>query len=183
MQILDRQPHLTGRCVTLRPLRAGDWDALYAIAADPLIWAVHPAHDRWREPVFRAFFDAALASGGGMVIEDATSGAPIGATRYDFHRAEPGEVEIGWTFLARDQWGGGVNAEVKRLMIAHALASVDCAIFLVGEDNVRSRRAMEKIGGRLTDRVHVAEMAGRAVRHLVYAIDREGFAGGPLTPP
>ncbi|CAN5262413.1 GNAT family protein [soil metagenome] len=181
MDSLDRQPHLTGSRVFLRPMRGEDWDALYAIASDPLIWEVHPAHDRWQEPVFRAFFDAALASGGGLAILDAASGAFIGASRFDFGRAQTGEVEIGWTFLARDHWGGGINAEVKRLMIGHALVSVERAIFLVGEHNIRSRRAMEKIGGRLTDRTHEAVMAGQPVRHVIYTIDRPGFAAGPLT--
>jgi RimJ/RimL family protein N-acetyltransferase len=182
MQTLDRQPTLTGNRVALRPARLEDWDALYAIASDPLIWEVHPAHDRWQEPVFRAYFDAGLASGGMLAITDAQTGALIGSSRYDFGRGEPGEVEIGWTFLARDQWGGGYNAEMKRLMIGHALASVDRVIFLVGENNIRSRRAMEKIGGRLTDRVHRADMAGRAVVHVIYAIDRRDFATGPLAP-
>jgi len=180
MDSLDRQPHLTGSRVSLRPMRAEDWDALYAIASDPLLWAGHPAHDRWQEPVFRAFFDAALASGGGLAILDAVSGALIGASRYDFGRTQAGEVEIGWTFLARDRWGAGINAEVKRLMIGHALASVERAIFIVGEHNIRSRRAMEKIGARLTDRTYRAVMAGQPVRHVIYAIDRPDFATGPL---
>lgn len=181
MTNLDRQPYLTGDRVALRPLVAGDWDALFAVAADPLIWEVHPAHDRWQEPVFRAFFDAGLASGGSLAILDAETGAVIGHSRYDFGRAGPGEVEIGWTFLARGHWGGGTNAEVKRLMIGHALGSVERVIFLVGEENVRSRRAMEKIGGTLMEREYRAVMAGREVRHVIYAIDREGFAAGPLT--
>lgn len=177
----DLQPTLRGATITLRPIAAADWNALFTVASDPLIWAVHPAHDRWREPVFRRFFDEALASGGGLVATDAASGAVVGFSRYDRERVEPGEVEIGWSFLARDRWGGAANAEMKRLMIGHALRYFDRVVFLVGETNIRSRRAMEKIGGRLTERTQDTVLAGRSVRHVLYAIDRGDFAGGPLS--
>lgn len=167
----DPQPMLAGATVTLSPLRAADWDALFAVASDPLIWEVHPAHDRWQEPSFRRFFADAMASGGCLIIRDNTSGAVIGSSRYDRARVEPGEVEIGWTFLARAYWGGGTNREIKRLMIAHALRCFDAAVFYVGKGNVRSRRAMEKIGGTLLPgRTPVFDMAGVASPHVVYAI-------------
>lgn len=170
--MLDRQPHLTGELVALRPATADDFDALFAVASDPLIWAVHPAHDRWQEAVFRKFFDDGLASGGMLVATDSATGAVIGSSRYDFTRAEPGEVEIGWTFLARSHWGGRYNAEMKALMLDHAFGAVDRVIFLVGDTNGRSRRAVEKIGGYLTPREHRAEMAGKPMVHVIYAIDR-----------
>lgn len=167
----DPQPTLTGATVTLSPLRPADWDALFAVAADPLIWEVHPAHDRWQEPVFRRFFADAMASGGCLVIRDLASGAVIGSSRYDRARVEPGEVEIGWTFLGRAYWGGRTNREIKTLMIAHALRWFDAAVFYVGAANIRSRRAMEKIGGALlADRVPVFDMAGVPTPHVVYAV-------------
>lgn len=175
--VLDLQPVLRDPLVTLRPLAAADWNALFAVASDPPIWAGHPAHDRWQEAVFRSFFDAALASGGALVALD-PDGAVIGSSRYDYGRAGPGEIEIGWTFLARAHWGGAVNRAMKRLMVGHALAAVERVIFLVGDTNIRSQRALAKIGARLTERRDRAEMAGREVVHLVYAIDREGFAAG-----
>lgn len=174
------QPTLVHPLVRARPLHADDWAALYAVASDPLIWVVHPAHDRWREPVFRRFFDDAMASGGALVAIDPATGNVIGSSRFDRTRAGPGEIEIGWTFLARSYWGGPTNAALKSLMVGHALKEFGRVIFVVGESNVRSRRAMEKIGGQLTDREYFAEMAGRPARHVIYAIDRAGFACGPL---
>lgn len=173
--MMDRQPHLTGELIALRPATPDDFDALFAVASDPLIWELHPAHDRWQEPVFHQFFANGLASGGMLIAIDRASGAVIGSSRYDFGRAGPGEVEIGWTFLARSHWGGRYNAEMKALMLNHAFAAVDRAIFLIGESNVRSRRAIEKIGGYLTPREHRAEMAGKPVVHVVYAIDRASY--------
>ncbi|MBY0282780.1 MAG: GNAT family N-acetyltransferase [Sphingomonas sp.] len=167
----DAQPTLVGATVTLSPLRDEDWDALFAVASDRLIWEVHPAHDRWQEPVFRRFFANAMGSGGGLIIRDNASGAVIGSSRYDRTRVEPGEVEIGWTFLARAYWGGTTNREVKALMIGHALRWFDAVVFYVGAENVRSRRAMEKIGGTLLpDRTIDFDMAGVPTSHVVYAI-------------
>jgi len=183
--MLDRQPTLEGPKLLLRPLRAEDWDALFAVASDPLIWEVHPAHDRWQEPVFRAFFDDALAHGGALAVIDKAAndsgGAIIGSSRYQWlEEADRGSVEIGWTFLAREYWGGAANRELKRLMVSHALASIAECRFVVGESNWRSRRAMEKIGGRLTDRSESRGMAGQDARHVVYVIGQAEFANGAL---
>ena len=178
---MNRQPTLEGERLLLRPLRADDWDALFAVASDPLVWEVHPAHDRWQEPVFRAFFADALDKGGALVVIDNASGAIVGSSRFQNYRAEDaGSVEIGWTFLARDYWGGDCNRELKRLMLAHALQSVERVHFIVGEDNVRSRRAMTKIGGVLDDWSETREIAGESVRHVRFTIDRAGFVSGPL---
>lgn len=180
--MLDRQPVLEGEHVRLRPLRADDWDALFAVASDPLIWSQHPAHDRWQESVFRAFFDDALANKGALAVIDRASGAIIGSSRFQgLEEVNGGSVEIGWTFLARSHWGGRYNHEMKRLMLAHALASVAEVRFLVGETNTRSRTALERIGAKLTDRREERIMAGGTiVPHLTYAITRESFASGPL---
>ena len=179
---MDRQPTLNGETLHLRPLAAGDWEALYAVASDPLVWELHPANDRWQEPVFRAFFADALAKGGALAVIDKVSGAIIGSSRMQgFDPADGGSVEIGWTFLARSHWGGETNREMKRLMLAHALNCVARVDFRVGENNLRSRRAMEKIGGRLTDRDGgVDQYASGPARHVVYEIRRETFAEGPL---
>ncbi|CDO38287.1 GNAT family N-acetyltransferase [Novosphingobium sp. KN65.2] len=183
---MDRQPVLQGDRLTLRPLRSGDWDALFAVACDREIWAGHPSHDRWQEPVFRAFFDEALASGGALAIIDKLapeSGTIIGSTRFGEPEAEaPGEIEIGWSFLARAYWGLGYNADFKRLMLVHALAHYDRAIFQVGADNAISRKAMANIGGRLVPgRMRSYERCGVTVDHVIYEITRESFAQGPLS--
>jgi RimJ/RimL family protein N-acetyltransferase len=178
---MDRQPVLEGERLHLRPLKESDWEVLYAVASDPLIWEVHPAHDRWQEPVFRAFFDDALAGGGAMAVIDKESDAIVGSSRWQgYDPANGGSVEIGWTFLARSHWGGHFNPELKRLMLAHALHFVKRVEFQVGDTNWRSRRAMEKIGGILTDRTTTVRLAGIDLHHVIYEITREGFAAGPL---
>lgn len=178
---MDRQPVLEGERLLLRPLREDDWDGLFAVASDPQVWAVHPAHDRWQERVFRDFFADALAQGGALAVIEQASGAIVGSSRFQGHDpADGGSVEIGWTFLARRLWGAGYNAEMKRLMLQHALQFVERVEFRVGETNVISRRAMANIGGNLTDREDVTMLAGVAHRHLIYEITRDSFAKGPL---
>jgi N-acetyltransferase len=145
----DPQPILEGERLILRPLREEDRDALGAAASDPLIWAQHPVPDRWRPNVFRAFFDDALGSGTAFAAVDRGDDRVIGTSRFHGHDPAASEVEIGWTFLARSCWGGAWNGEMKRLMLAHAFRFVDNVVFLVGPDNFRSRRAIEKIGGLL----------------------------------
>jgi N-acetyltransferase len=172
MPAFDFQPTLHGPLLDLRPARPEDFEALFAVASDKEIWAVHPAHDRWQEPVFRAFLDGAFADEGGLVAIERASGAIVGFSRYSMERCEPGEVEIGWTFLARRLWGGRYNAAMKRLMLDHAFRFVDTVIFRVGETNLRSRRAMEKIGGHLIDRTETVLLNGAPVTHVTYAILR-----------
>lgn len=171
----DSQPMLTGDLVTLRPLRPGDFDALYTVAADPGIWEQHPVPDRHTEARFREFFQDALASGGALLVLDRATGQVVGSSRYHGYDPVRREVEIGWTFLARSHWGGRYNGEMKRLMLEHAFRFVDRVVFLVGPQNIRSQRAVERIGGR---RAGVrSDGAGR--ESLVYEITARAYASDP----
>ncbi len=143
----DSQPLLRGDLVELRPLRSEHYDDLYAVAADPLIWEQHPDENRHEEKSFQLFFREALASGGALITIDARTQLVIGSSRFHGYDKETGEVEIGWTFLARSHWGGIYNAQMKHLMLQHAFRFVNCVVFLIGPQNLRSQRAVEKIGG------------------------------------
>jgi RimJ/RimL family protein N-acetyltransferase len=165
----DYQPVLRGPLVELRPLRAEDRDALYAVACDPLVWEQHPARDRHEASVFAEFFRESLASGGALVASDAATQRVIGSSRFHGYCPERSEVEIGWTFLARSHWGGRYNGELKRLMLRHAFRFVDSVVFFVSPQNVRSQRAMEKIGG-------ILEATRDAEGRLVYRIRAAAFA-------
>jgi N-acetyltransferase len=142
----DFQPDLKGELIRLRPLKPEDWDDLFAVASDPLIWEQHPESDRFKEDVFKVFFREALESRGALVVIDQNTQQIIGSTRFYGYAPEKSEIEIGWTFLARKYWGGRHNQEMKRLMLAHAFKFVENVVFYVGEKNIRSQKAMEKIG-------------------------------------
>lgn len=146
----DDQPHLVGDVLEVRPLRAEDFDELREAASDPLIWEQHPVKDRSTPEGFRTYFDRHLAGGGTLAVIDRATGRIIGQSRY-VHDPERNEVEIGWTFLARAYWGGAYNGELKRLMLKHAFRFVDTVVFLIDEQNLRSRRAVQKLGAVRTD--------------------------------
>ena len=142
----DLQPHLKGELIELRPIRREDWNDLFAVASDPLIWEKHPESDRYKEDVFKIFFEDALRSGGAFVVVDTKTQQIIGSTRFHGYDPEKSEIEIGWTFLAREYWGGRYNREMKELMLTHAFKFVENVVFFVGENNIRSQKATEKIG-------------------------------------
>lgn len=168
----DLQPILNGELLRLRPIRAEDFHDLYAIAADPLIWEQHPIRDRYKEEVFEAFFREALESGGALLATDSQNGQVIGSSRFHDYDQEKSEIEIGWTFLARPYWGGVYNREMKQLMLRHAFRFVDSVIFLVGPFNLRSQRALEKIGGlRVGSRID-----GTGRDSLIYQITAAAYA-------
>jgi len=168
--VFDLQPHLKGELIELRPLKAADWNELFAVASDSLIWEQHPERDRYREDVFRIFFKEALESGGAFVIIDPKIQQIIGSTRFYGYDPEKSEIEIGWTFLARKYWGGRYNAEMKQLLLNHAFKFVESVVFLVGENNVRSQKAMEKVGavkvGTAT-RTHGTRPPARNVKYVI----------------
>lgn len=142
----DTQPVLRGELLELRPLRADDFADLFGVAADPLIWEQHPERTRYQEATFRVFFAEALASGGALVVLDRATGRIIGSSRYHGYDPERRVIEIGWSFLARAYWGGQYNSEMKRLMLEHAFKAVERVIFVIGPENRRSQRAVEKLG-------------------------------------
>jgi len=168
----DLQPILTGELLELRPLRPQDFDALYAVASDPLIWEQHPSSDRYQLEVFKEFFRGAIESGGAFLVLDRKDGKIIGSSRYADYEPAKSEIEIGWTFLARSHWGGVYNREMKHLMLRHAFRFVENVVFLVGPDNWRSRKALEKIGA-----VFIGTRRNAAGREsVVYQMTAAAFA-------
>src|SRR5688572_17718124 len=77
---LNLQPHLVGDLLELRPLRVDDWEALFAAAADPKIWELHPVSERYTENVFREFFREALESRGALVAVDRKTQKIVGSS-------------------------------------------------------------------------------------------------------
>ncbi len=169
----DLQPVLKGELLGLRPLRPEDFHDLYVVASDPLIWEQHPIKDRYQEEVFKSFFREALESGGALIAVDSKDGQIIGSSRFHGYDREQSEIEIGWTFLARSHWGGIYNGELKLLMLRHAFKFVNSVIFLVGPQNLRSQRAVEKIGG-----VRVGSRPDGSGRDsIVYQVTASTFLG------
>jgi RimJ/RimL family protein N-acetyltransferase len=168
---LPLQPVLEGLTLQLRPLIDDDFEALYASASDPLIWIDHPSPLRYQRAVFQEWFEGALASCGTLVVLERATGKIIGSSRYYDWDESARQVAIGYTFLDRPYWGGAVNAELKRLMLNHAFQWAHTVWFHVAVSNVRSRKAMEKIGAKLSHR-SIKKLTGGEHEYFLFRIDR-----------
>lgn len=174
--VLDLQPTLVGKTITLRPITLSDCEELYLAASDPLIWELHPDPLRYQRDVFqRNFLEGALASKSAFVAIENASQKIIGSSRYYDLDETNREIAIGFTFLVRKHWGGATNAEMKSLLLKHAFHHVNTVWFHVGIQNWRSRRAMEKIGGVFTHE-GVRVINGNASEHAYYKIVAADFA-------
>ncbi|MBM3433077.1 MAG: GNAT family N-acetyltransferase [Bacteroidetes bacterium] len=172
---MQLQPtHLRNEWVQLTPLLATDLDRLYAVASDPLIWEQHPNPDRYQRPIFETYFNGALESCGAVLILDA-EGTVIGCSRFYDHVPELREVKIGYTFFARSCWGKPYNRSVKQLMLAHAFQYVDRVIFHVGACNIRSQKAMEKIGAVKIGEKEIPYYGEKTLMNFVYQVIRESL--------
>jgi RimJ/RimL family protein N-acetyltransferase len=174
-ETFERQPHLVGELLEVRPLTSEDWESLFRVASDPLIWEQHPASDRYKEEVFKEFFREALESGGALVVIDRKTQKIIGSSRYFGFDPQKSQIEIGWTFLARSHWGGKYNGELKRLMLDRAFRFVENVVFLIGSTNVRSQKAVEKIGGVMIG-LREKTVQGKTVENVVYQIKKPTIA-------
>jgi N-acetyltransferase len=172
----ELQPTLIGELLQLRPLRPEDFEALFKAASDRLIWEQHPENDRYTRDVFQKYFDGALESGGAFAIIGRKSGRIIGSSRYCNFDARAREVEVGWTFLEREFWGGAYNRELKNLMLDHAFRFVDHVLFVVGENNLRSQKALEKIGARFLRKIEKPDRQGMMQKNFVFAITAGAWA-------
>ncbi len=145
---MNLQPTLESDLVRVRPLVKEDFDKLYAIASDPLIWEQHQNSDRYTLEEFRLFFDQGIEGKSAFAICDKKTNQILGSSRYKVIHEKEGVIEIGWSFLDRSVWGGQYNKAFKTLMVNHALKSYKMVVFHVHVNNYRSQKAMAKIGGK-----------------------------------
>src|SRR5690606_3630249 len=175
---IDLQPALRSDLAVLVPLTAGDFEALYAVAKDPLIWEQHPNKDRWKKSVFRTFFEGAWQSGGAFKVVDPRTGDVMGSTRfYGLDRGDD-SILIGYTFYGRAHWGTGVNGAVKRMMLDYIFQYVSRVYFHVGSVNVRSQRAMERLGALRVCEQEVAYFGETPKQNVVYLITKQKWEEG-----
>jgi len=173
----ELQPVLHNELIRVEPLQAGDFESLYAVACDPLIWEQHPAKDRFKREVFAAYFKSGIESGGALRVFDNTNGELIGSSRfYDLDEAQS-KISVGYTFIARSRWARNFNRALKQLMLNHAFKFVNRVTFQVGRDNWRSRKAMEKLGGVYIGEEIVAYVPGeQANSNVIYKIDSSDWS-------
>ncbi len=168
----DFQPYLKNEIVTLQPLQKGDFELLYMIASDPLIWEQHPNKERYKREVFENFFEGAVKSNGAFIVFDSQTEKAIGSTRFYDLDIEKSEVIIGYTFLAKEYWGSKYNQAAKKLLINHAFKYVDHVVFHIGAQNIRSQMAIAKLGAVKTGEISVAYYGEPEKLNFVFQIDK-----------
>jgi len=142
----DAQPVLVGKTLVLRPLKAEDFEGLYAAASDSTIWAGHPIKDRHERTVFTPYFDFLLGKGSTLAVQDRATKEIVGCSSYYTAPDRPSTLSIGFTFLNTAYWGGEANFEMKRLMIEHIFETLDAVWFHIDPSNIRSQKATTKLG-------------------------------------
>ena len=169
---MDLQPTLENKLVRIRPLDRSDLEPLYQVAKDPKIWEQHP-RKRHVKAEFEKFFYESMESNGALSVIDQTTDSIIGSSRYKTFDGVPNMVEIGWTFLGRAFWGGTYNKAMKTLMIQHAFDFVDNIISYVDKDNIRSQKAVQKIGGQKVAGSRLEQFPKPNSNNLTFVIKNE----------
>ena len=173
--MFNLQPTLSNEFVKLVPLKEEDFEVLYKVASDPLIWEQHPNKNRWQREVFQNFFKGAIESKGAFLIYNAKTNEAIGSSRFYDWNTEKSNVSIGYTFFARSHWGGKYNPSCKHLMMQHAFKYVDSVIFHIGADNIRSQKAILKLGAIKIAEEKIAYYGEDTKLNFVYQINKENW--------
>ena len=169
---------MQGKYIQLEPLERRHVEGLVSAAAgDPSLYQWSPVPRGRAEAT--EYVETALAwrDAGTAVpfaIVRAEDGIVIGSTRFfnlerwawppghpSHGRGVPDACEIGYTWLAHSALRTAANTEAKLLMLTHAFESWEVLRVCLHTDvrNVRSRSAIERIGGRFEGILRAHRMA------------------------
>jgi RimJ/RimL family protein N-acetyltransferase len=144
---------LKGNEVELLPLEAVHLDSLFLAASNKEIWELTSV-DYSVEEIFYPNFNKALneRDNGNVypfVIIHRSSNTIIGTTRLLEICPDDKKLEIGVTWIMKEFWGTTVNLECKLLLLNYCFETLEAnrVQFRAKDNNLRSRRAIEKIGG------------------------------------
>lgn len=145
---------LTGQIVDLVSMDKVHFQELETLAKDKRIWE-HYIYDGSDSGKFRTILESALAEQKRgtqfpFVIFHKADNKLIGSSRFLDIQPKHKKLEIGTTWLHPDYWGTEVNLECKLLLLTFCFETLQThrVQLKTDENNVRSRKAIEKIGGR-----------------------------------
>lgn len=144
---------LEGEHIRLIPLEVEHLEELYQKAADRKLWELVPTDCSQRKTFFENYTQALAARDKGIqypfVIQHKKNGEFIGSTRFfEMYEADK-KLEIGWSWITQEYWGTAVNLESKLLLMTYCfeVLGVNRVQLKTKDTNIRSRKAIEKIGG------------------------------------
>lgn len=161
--------------VRLVPLQLTDFEALFSCAANPEVWEQHPNKDRYKREVFENFFQGAMESKGAFKIVDVVTDTIMGSTRFYDYESEMNVVLIGYTFYAKEYWGKGINPIVKKIMLDYAFQFVEAVHFHIGENNIRSQIAIQRIGAKKISEKLIEYYGEPEKLNFIYEIKKEDW--------
>ena len=170
----DLQPSfLQDDLIKLSPLQESDFDRLFEVASNPLVWEQHPNPNRYKLEDFTNYFKGAIESKGAFLILNASTNETIGCSRYYDYNENDSSVLIGYTFIGTKFWGNGYNKALKKLMLDYTFQFVDKVYFHIGALNYRSQKAIEKIGATKVDEFEVEYYGEVSKLNYIYEIKPE----------
>lgn len=173
MNFNSQPENLQNELIKLVPLQVNDFEELYQVASDELIWEQHPNKMRYERAVFQNYFEGAIQSKGAFFIRDSSSNQPIGSTRFYDYDQNDSSVLIGYTFIGRQFWGKGYNKALKKVMLDYAFQFVNKVYFHIGAQNIRSQKAIEKIGAAKVDEFEVEYYGEDSKLNFIYLMTKQ----------
>ena len=147
---MNFKSHFEDVSISLLQIKKENFEGLYLVASDPIIWEQHPENDRWKKEKFNIFFKSALKNElGCFSIFDNSHNKFFGSTRFYSYDENDKAVRIGYTYIAPEYWGTTTNNSIKKMMLDYIFKYLDKVYFDIGEQNLRSRKATEKLGAKL----------------------------------
>lgn len=152
----------------IKKLKISDFNLLYDVGKNPSIWEQHPENDRWKIEKFKNYFNNGIQNEFGIYgIFDKKENRLIGSSRYYGYNKQKLAIKIGFTFLIPKYWGTSANYQIKVLMLTEAFKNLKKVYFDIGFNNLRSRKAIEKLGAVL----YKDSQSG----NVIYELDKKIF--------
>lgn len=169
----DLQPMLLeDDLIKLVPLQESDFDKLFEVASNPEVWEQHPNPNRYRLEDFTNYFKGAIESKGAFLVVDSKTDEIVGCSRYYDYNEADASVLIGYTFIGTKFWGNGYNKSLKNIMLSYAFEYVNKVYFHIGAFNIRSQKAIEKLGAKKVDEFEVEYYGETSKLNFVYLINK-----------
>ncbi|GMN89996.1 GNAT family N-acetyltransferase [Francisella sciaenopsi] len=145
---MDFNKSLSSENIKLQIMTSRDFDRLYNIAKDPEIWAQHNDKSRSQVDGFKKYFDDGLKNPQNCYLIFYNDKL-VGSTRYYEYDYIKKSIKVGYTFYAKQCWGTELNKKVKKLMLDYAFNFIENVLFDVWYKNIRSQKAVTKLGAKL----------------------------------
>jgi len=145
---------LTGQTVNLVALNEDHFPLLKDLATNKKIWKFYTFDgsdpDTYSKILSNATVEREKGNQFPFVIFNKEENKIIGSTSFLDIQPQHKKLEIGFTWLHPDYWGTAINLECKLLLLTYCFESLHIlrVQLKTDENNIRSRKAIEKIGGQ-----------------------------------